>query len=306
MKGRLLARIVTPKPTPRYEERLILFIDFLGFKEIVETTASDPAALGQLIAALNEIGSMGDMPAASSQRVTQFSDSVVLSCAINEESGAFWMINEIALTVISLVFRGFLLRGAVTVGQLYHEGRHVVGPAMVAAVEMESKVACFPRVVVDPAVVQLARRHRRDGHSAFEEEQYVRSFISEDKDGLLFIDYISWNSVVAVAGAEDEDYPEHLGRLSSMIGTGLAHKDTRVVEKYLWLHPRYVEVLKGFNAMPSDHPYRAQGWECCEAIAALPTFKNLARDARRRVRDARLAKLSQKQTRLKSGALRRS
>ncbi len=286
----------TSKPELLYEDRLILFIDFLGFKEIVGTTPSDPTALGRLIDALDEIGSMGEMPAFSSQRVTQFSDSVVLSYAVNEESGAFWMINEIALTVISLVFRGYLLRGAVTIGQLYHEDRHVVGPAMVAAVEMESKVACFPRVIVDPAVIHLARRHRREGHSANQEEQYVRSFISQDADGQLFIDYVSWNSVVAVAGAEDEDYPEYLGRLSSMIETGLAHRDVRVVEKYLWLYPRYVEVLKGFADLPSDHPYRAQSWECCEAIAALPTFKKLARDAKRRVSDTQRKPLPQNRT----------
>ena len=282
-----MARLATPRATPEYEDRLILYIDFLGFKEIVGTTASDPKALGRLINALNEIGSMGDMPAFLSQRVTQFSDSVVLSYAVDEESGAFWMINEIALTVVSLVFQGYLLRGAVTIGQLYHNDRHVVGPAMVAAVEMESKVACFPRVIVDPDVIQLARHYRRDGHSAHEEEQYVRNFICEDADGQLFIDYISWNSVVAVIGANDEDYPEYLGRLSAMIETGLAHKDVRVVEKYLWLYPRYVEILKGFAKMPSDHPYRAQSLECCEAIATLPTFKKLARDAKRRFKDAK-------------------
>lgn len=292
-------RLAAPKPAPRYEDRLILFIDFLGFKEIVGTTVSDSAALSRLIDALNEIGSMGDTPAASSQRVTQFSDSVVLSYAVNEKSGVFWMINEIALTVISLVFRGYLLRGAVTIGQLYHEDRHVVGPAMVAAVEMESKVACFPRVIVDPAVIQLARRHRREGHSAHEEEQYVRSFISEDADGHLFIDYVSWNSVVAVAGAEDEHYPEYLRRLSAMIGGGLAHTDVRVAQKYLWLYPRYIEVLKSFADMPSNHPYRIQSRECCEAIVNLPAFKKLARETKRRVKDTKKMKLPLKRTKPK-------
>lgn len=304
-KGRGLAKLPTPRPTPRYEDRLILFIDFLGFKEVVETTASNEAALGRLIDALNEIGSMGQMPAFESQRVTQFSDSVVLSYAVDEESGAFWMINEIALTVISLVFRGYLLRGAVTIGPLYHEGRHVVGPAMVAAVEMESKIACFPRVIVDPAVIQLARRHRREGHSAHEEEQYVRSFISEDQDGQLFLDYVSWNSVVAVAGGEDDEYPAYLGQLSAMIGTGLAHEDVRVVEKYLWLHPRYVQVLEGFAAMPSNHPYRTQSWECCEAIATLPTFERLARESTRRVREAKKAAAPMKSGTKKKAAPRR-
>lgn len=296
-----MARLTASGPAPQYEDRLILFIDFLGFKEVVGATTSDPAAMRRLIDALNEIGSMGDMSAVESQRVTQFSDPVVLSYAINEESGAFWMINEIALTVISLVFRGYLLRGAVTIGPLYHEDRHVVGPAMITVVEMESKTACFPRVIVDPAVIQLARRHRREGHSAHEEEQYVRSFISEDTDGQLFIDYVSWNSVVAVAGANDQDYPAYLGRLSAMIEKGLTHRDVRVVEKYLWLHARYVEVLKGFAGMPSDHPYRTQSWECCEAIAALLTFKKLARVAQGRVKDAKKDALLQTQKRAKRG-----
>jgi hypothetical protein len=294
-----LARLATSSSTPHYEDRLILFIDFLGFKELVGTTETDATALKRLLDALNDIASMGDMPAFESQRVTQFSDSVVLSYAVNEESGAFWMINEIALTVISLVFRGYLLRGAVTIGPLYHEDRHVVGPAMVAAVEMESKIARFPRVVVDPTVIRLARRHRREGHTAHEEEQYVRSFVSEDADGQLFIDYVSWNSVVAVAGAEDEDYPVYLAGLSAMIRTGLEHEDTRVVEKYLWLHPRYVDVLTGFKNMPSDHPYRNQSLECCEAIATLPTFKNLAREAKRRVKTAKKALLPPKRKKAK-------
>lgn len=99
--------MATPRSGTQYEERLILFIDFLGFKEIVGRTASDPAALTRLIDALNDIGRMGEHNAFASQRVTQFSDSVVLSYAANEESGAFWMINEIALSVMMLAQRGY-------------------------------------------------------------------------------------------------------------------------------------------------------------------------------------------------------
>lgn len=250
-------------------------------------TASDPAALTRLIDALNDIGRMGEHGAFSSQRMTQFSDSVVLSYAANEESGAFWMINEIALSVIMLAQRGYLLRGALTVGLLYHEDRHVVGPAMVRAVEIESKVACFPRVIVDPAVIALARRHRREGHSPKDEEGYVRSFISEDKDGQLFIDYVSWDAVVQHAGIEDEYYPDYIGQLAALIEAGLQHDDVHVAEKYLWLHPRYVKQLDRFKALPPDHGYRRESWENCEAIERLPSHKKLAKEARKRVKAAK-------------------
>lgn len=38
----------------------------------------------------------------------------------------------------------------VTVGDLLHTERHLVSPAMVKAYELESKVAKFPRVLLDP------------------------------------------------------------------------------------------------------------------------------------------------------------
>lgn len=282
--GSSLARLPRRTRTPAYERRLILFIDFLGFKEVVHATERDPAALARLLAALDDIGRLGEADVFGSQRVTQFSDSVVMSYRVTEQSGVFWMINAIALTIISLAERGFLLRGAVTIGDLHHTRQHVVGPAMVRAYEMESREARYPRVIVDPAVLSLARRHRQENHSPDEEEEYVRSFIVEDADGLLFIDYVSWNAVVAVTGADDDGYPDYVATLSGLLRTGLTHEDLRVVEKYVWLHPRYLAVLDQFNAMPADHPYRRQSPEHCESIEGLPRLTSLVRDAHARLR----------------------
>ena len=40
---------------PQYEKRIILFLDFLGFKEIVEGTAGDPARLANLLKAIDRL-----------------------------------------------------------------------------------------------------------------------------------------------------------------------------------------------------------------------------------------------------------
>lgn len=269
--------------SPTYERRLILFIDFLGFKEVVASTEGDVGALAHLISALDDIGRLGEASIFKSQRVTQFSDSVVMSYRVTERSGVFWMINAIALTIISLADRGFLLRGAVTIGDLYHTRNHVVGPAMVRAYEMESQIARYPRVIVDPAVIGVARRRRNADHSPDDEEGYIRSFIDEDTDGQLFIDYISWNAVVEVAGADDDGYPDYLARLGSMLEVGLAHVDPRVAEKYVWLHPRYLAALDLVRALPDNDPYRLENFEKCEAIESLPRLIALARTSRQRV-----------------------
>lgn len=67
-----MAKQMIHRTAPQYEQRLILFIDFLGFKEIVEATASDSAELKRLIDALEEIGNLDDGAELPSQRVTQF------------------------------------------------------------------------------------------------------------------------------------------------------------------------------------------------------------------------------------------
>lgn len=54
--GSSLARSPRRTRTPAYERRLILFIDFLGFKEVVASTERDPTALGRLLAALDTLG----------------------------------------------------------------------------------------------------------------------------------------------------------------------------------------------------------------------------------------------------------
>lgn len=277
-----------PKPkklsAPKYEKRIILFIDFLGFKEVVERTKKDSAEFLRLLNALDSIGVAGELTSNPSQQVTQFSDSLVISYKVSETSGVFWMANAIALTIIELVGQGYLLRGAVTIGKLYHTPRHLVGPAMVRAYEMESKVACVPRVIFDPKIIAAARRHPQPHHSSKEEEAYVRQFVKADADGELYLDYVTWNSVVEVAGLDSDEYPDYLARLATLIKAGLGHNDVRVVEKYLWLHTAYAAERERFAAIPAENQ---QDPEYIEAITELPSFNALAAIARARVEEAK-------------------
>ena len=262
-------------PLPTYERRLILFLDFLGFREIVAETTDDPTALGRLIAGLNAIARIVKDGSVESERVTQFSDSLVVSYRVDETSGVFWLLHAMAMTVVELAGRGYLLRGAVTIGDLFHDDRHVVGPAMVAAYEMESRRAIVPRVIVDPAVLDIAREHKGDLHTPEDEEGYVRSFVAVDDDGEHFFDFVSWRSVVEIVGADDDSYGAYLAGISRLVERGLRHSDTRVLRIYIWLYRHYIAAIDLFEAMPVDHPYRTQSPENCELIASLPRLDAL-------------------------------
>ncbi len=272
-----------------YSRRLILFLDFLGFKELVDRTTTEPGFLPDLVAAMDVVGNLGadSRGLLRSQEITQFSDSIVVSYDVSDPSAAFWLLADIALCVVDLASRGFLVRGAITVGDLYHTRHHVVGPAMVEAYRLESKVAKTPRVLIDKSVLAIARRARSNQHTPREEANYTRAFMTKDKDGLYFFDYVSWQSVIEVTGGNDRSYGKYLERIGRLVWVGLKHKEWSVREKYLWLHAQYVASIEGFAAMSSGHAYRLANPEQCALIEALPRFKREAAAARRMISAAK-------------------
>lgn len=265
----------------KYQQRLTLFIDFLGFKEHVDRSIEDQKFLERLLAAMDRVGEIakGDRQFHKSQRITQFSDCIVVSYRVQERSAVFWLLMEIAFCVVDLVERGFLLRGGLTVGDLHHTKKHVVGPAMVRAHELESKVASSPRIIIDPSVLEVAQRAHSPNHSSGVERDHIMSLLTKDADEWLFFDYTSWKSVIESMGGDGDGYGAYLQKIGEIVGKGLIHCDYRVQEKYLWLHGRYIKSIELFRAMPTAHPFWLENEEMCEGIRDLPTFEGEAEAA---------------------------
>lgn len=265
---------------PAYEQRIILFLDILGFREIVTETKENAAKLQSLLAAIDLIRDMWDN-ARGSKQVSQFSDSIVVSYLLTEESAAFYLVNDAALTIIELAYRGFLMRGAITVGRLIHTDHHLVGPAMVCAYDLESKRAVYPRVLIDEKLLRVAETYHSSDHSPQEEAEYVRSFMTQDPiDGLFYYDYVSFNSVVANAGADADLYGGYLETLATLVETGLRNDDPKVQAKYLWLHRQYLEAINVLVNEPEDSDFSLENPDLCYGARHLPRLEDLAATAR--------------------------
>ena len=278
----------TSKPKhPKYEERIILFLDFLGFKEIVEGTVGNATNLDILLGAVDRLYEIGDdKDLYASVSATTFSDSVVLSYAVRERSAVFFLLLDIAFAIIDLAVRGFLVRGAVTIGELVHNRKYLVGPAMVKAYEMESKEAKFPRVLLDPRLVEIAKKAHAEHHDPEDEATYVKLFMTKDGDGKHFIDYVSWDAVVRITGMDDDGYPGYLGRISTILRRGFGKSNPGVIEKYLWIYGQYIEAIASFEKLEPSHVYRINNRENYEAVVALPKLEDEAKRARIVVADA--------------------
>jgi hypothetical protein len=229
-----------------------------------------------------------------SKRVSQFSDSIVVSYSLREESAAFFLVNDATLTVIELAYRGFLLRGAITIGQLVHDDRYLVGPAMVRAYEMESKQAVYPRVLIDRKLLTAAKRYHAEHHSPSDEAAYVRSFMTKDPtDGRDYFDYVSFESVVVTAGGDPDHYGQYLLSLADLLRRGLRDRDPSVQLKYLWLHRQYVEAVDVLASEPEDGPFCQDNWELCALAQRMPRLDTLAATAASAVRVAGLQPTSE-------------
>jgi hypothetical protein len=131
-----------------YEDRLVAFFDILGWRSHIIEAGDDPARIARLAAAVrlftSQVGTVGDKDA----RITTFSDNVVFSKLYASEDVP-WFLHGVATIMLGAATLGFLVRGGVARGSLIHDDHIVFGPALNRAYELESKLAIYPRVLID-------------------------------------------------------------------------------------------------------------------------------------------------------------
>jgi hypothetical protein len=144
-----------------YEERAVAFIDVLGFKTLVANSVSNSVVLQDLqnlvdlldsaIPALNS-GVSTNVPTALHPAHTYISDCLILSAPLSVSILGWEKYNGLEVLVmraIQLTHRflqaGFLLRGGISVGKVWHSSTNVIGPAYQEAYLLETST-CYPRI----------------------------------------------------------------------------------------------------------------------------------------------------------------
>ena len=93
---------------------------------------------------------MGDI-SNSDHKMTQFSDSLIISTNYND-AGLLHLIDHIEKIAFNFLKMGFLCRGGIASGFLFHEENVVFGPAMIEAYQLESSEAICPRIILSKEV----------------------------------------------------------------------------------------------------------------------------------------------------------
>lgn len=229
-----------------YCERYVLFLDILGFKEIVKEIEDDEAngagKLNIIKRLLQEIKLEGQISndtskmAADEARYTLFSDCLVVSTKAHD-GGLKSMLARASGLPMRWMKKGIFFRGAIAKGLLWHDEIHLIGSGLNRAYEMESRLARYPRVLVDDEVIEDTQN--LDGTL----KSWVENTCLRDVDGLYcltpFDPYqASGRDAQGVHFAED-----HLQAVHQHIQNAYDQAEDREIKaKYYWLGRQFNEV----------------------------------------------------------------
>src|SRR5262249_7200358 len=135
-----------------YERRVVIFYDVLGWQKHIKRAGKKREDIGLLRRVGLKKVRAPQLKKDLEIKGSTFSDNVGISQKPGSNTPMLLM--QLAIWQLGAAINGFLLRGGVTVGDVIHEDEIVFGPGVNRAYYLESKIARYPRFVLDPACIK--------------------------------------------------------------------------------------------------------------------------------------------------------
>ena len=241
-----------------YQNRVVFFFDILGFRDLVNREfLKDNTKSEKIYEAFEFINKFyeDEIPDEynPTKQITFFSDSVLISFVPDDPDTIFSTIATLQILLLNLANRSIVMRGGISVGQLFHDSKYIFGPAFIAAYDIESKIAKFPRIICDDSIVLLSQKGKAL-HSARQDLEIFTHIVRQDNDKYWHIDYIGNIESLFDTGYEQIDY---LMKLHDFIVDNLKENtEPNVLEKYQWMKEKYnhttIDILKNERLKDKD------------------------------------------------------
>lgn len=225
-----------------YDTRIVAFIDILGFSASVKKSNTDDSEFERIKATLKELNDFFRKPIQNEElrvdtKIIQASDSLIISRRIDELGGVNAMINDCSFAIHLLIQKGYLCRGAIKIGNLYHDEEIMFGSAYIDAYLTESKEK-YPIIKFSHDLFETAKKfHSQESGYEDWEVSFIQKQTLEYVTGFYYINYFSTDSF---QGANSMvDLINHYNALKTIIETGLKISDQSILEKYIWAADRF-------------------------------------------------------------------
>lgn len=227
------------KSQKKDKERVVFFLDILGFKNLVNSFDTKKKYIKTILAKLNDLKKY--QYKGSSLKVTTFSDSAIVSFVYTECSGLYSKLEALFFLQKELLEMGILIRGACSMEKAIHTRNYVFGPAINKAYILENKCALYPRIIISEDIIEKCSSYSM--HENYNDKKDILKLLKQDTDGFYYIDYIGYDTVDSHMD-HNEDWGLYIKRVHDFIVNGLETNDASIKQKYLWLKDKYNTALK--------------------------------------------------------------
>jgi hypothetical protein len=251
-----------------YENRIVAFLDILGFRNLINESEKDSSKIISIYQALEYLKTwekprewnlnlieieedaqrkeVDSFYIANKTNCTCFSDSIVVSVSIDENN-----INELVSTLIAnlsyigsyLITEGITIRGGLTIGKLIHnEDGIIMGQALIDAYELENKCSKYPRVILSNSLIQKLNYPLLSKHKRYPYHQYIKRY----EDGCVGFSQLSYFQVIQSWENITEDYLKNIFRLirrEIIKGLDISFQSPDIHDKYKWLKTEYNNLI---------------------------------------------------------------
>lgn len=212
---------------------VIAFLDILGGKQLIAQDADESLNLvyKSYTEAIAKYKNRAE-PEFVLPNINIFSDNITVSFRIDDNfDNSFECIMSVILfcTILTAQFwtNGLLIRGGITVGYCFSDNLMVWGKALVRAYEIESTIAIYPRIVIDPFADELFD---------FLANSKYKKIICRDFDGLYFIDILFSQQASKILPFLELLIDDNTRRIND-----LDDKNLKERQKLKWLQNYYYE-----------------------------------------------------------------
>lgn len=144
------------------ENYIISYLDILGGKNLIENDVNNECLnkINKLYKYTLTLLKKNNENESKKFFIKIFSDNILIalktSNKIDDRRHSLLKIRDIVIDYTEKAIKlGFLIRGAITEGEFFSNDILVFGKALVEAVEMENKLAIYPRIIVKEEIVGL-------------------------------------------------------------------------------------------------------------------------------------------------------
>jgi len=246
-----------------YETRVVAFIDILGFKNSIDKSNKDEKEYERILQTLTDLKDFfikpkddydikADRALNADTQIIQVSDSLVISRLAEEQGGIFYMLTDCAFAIHLLISNGFLCRGAIKVGNMYHKDTTLFGDAFVKAYLAESEER-LPIIKFDSDLFEIVKKYPGPANKGFEdwEVQFIKKNCKELMTGIFYLDYFT-DYDDRVGGGEGTA-SIHYSKLRDILTNGLQlPKTSSAYEKYRWAADQFNKTAKNYGLEPTE------------------------------------------------------